>query len=86
MSEVYQSLIRAALLFAAIFALTAVVLAIARTLRGRRNNDAQDANDMMTNFRTVYDRGGLSEEEFRTIKSKLASELKNEAKDNASAG
>ncbi len=86
MSEGYESLIRAALLFAAIFALTAVVLALARTLRGRRNNEAQDATEIMTNFRTVYERGGLSDEEFRTIKLKLASELKNEAKDNASAG
>ena len=39
----------------------------------------------MSDFREVYERGGLSDEEFRTIKSKLASEVKGETKDNASA-
>ena len=76
----YESLIRAALLFAAIFALTAIVLAVARRFRGRANEDARDANEIMSNFRDVYERGGLSDEEFRTIKAKLASELKGESR------
>jgi uncharacterized membrane protein len=86
MSGVYESLVQAALLFAVIFALTAVVLAIARRLRDRAASDAREANEIMANFRDVYERGGLSDEEFRTIKAKLASELKGEVKDNANAG
>ena len=86
MSDIYESLVRAGLLFAVIFVLTAVVLAIARKLRDGANNAALDANEIMTNFRRVYERGGLSDEEFRTIKAKLADELKSAANDNRNAG
>jgi preprotein translocase subunit SecG len=83
---VYESLTRAALLLAAIFALTAIVLAVARRYRGRAAEDKLDRHQMMSNFRELYDRGGLSDEEFRTIKAKLASELKAEINDNSGAG
>jgi hypothetical protein len=86
MSGVQESLVQAALLFAAIFVLTAIVLAVARRFRGRAAQDKLDRHQMMTNFRDLYDRGGLSDEEFRTIKAKLASELKAELNDNSSAG
>jgi len=82
----YQSLTRAALLLAAIFALTAIVIAVARRYRGRAAEDKLDRHQMMSNFRDLYDRGGLSDEEFRTIKAKLAGELKAELKDNSGAG
>jgi preprotein translocase subunit SecG len=83
---VYESLTRAALLLAAIFALMAIVLAVARRYRGRAAEDKLDRHQMMSNFRDLYDRGGLSDEEFRTIKAKLASELKAEVNDNSGAG
>jgi uncharacterized membrane protein len=86
MSPVYESLIQATLLFAVIFALAALALAIARRYRGRAAQDKLDSHQMMSNFRELYDRGGLSDEEFRTIKAKLATELKAELKDNSSAG
>lgn len=86
MSPAYESLIRATLLFAAIFALAAVALAVARRFRGRSAQDKLDRHQMMSNFRELYDRGGLSDEEFRTIKAKLATELKAELKDNSGAG
>jgi hypothetical protein len=76
MSAAYESLVQAALLFAAIFVLTAVVLAVARSLRSRPNDDTRDASEIMANFRQVYEEGGLSDEEFRTIKARLARELK----------
>jgi hypothetical protein len=41
---------------------------------------------LMSNFRDLYDRGGLSDEEFRTIKAKLASDLKAKLNDNSGAG
>jgi uncharacterized membrane protein len=86
MSEQYENLIRAGLLFIAIFALTAIVVAVARRMRGRTGDDARDASEIMANFRDVYERGGLSDEEFRTIKAKLAKELKGEPKDDSGAG
>ncbi len=81
-----DGLIDAALLFAAIFTLTAIAIAVARRYRGRAVHDNLDRHDLLSNFRELYDRGGLSDEEFRTIKSKLASELKAELKDNSGAG
>ena len=86
MPSVHESLVEAALLLAAIFALTAVVLAVARRYRGRAAEDNLDRHKLMSNFRDLYDRGGLSDEEFRTIKAKLASELKAEVNDNTGAG
>ena len=86
MSTPYEGLIQSALLFAAIFALTAIGIAVARKWRGRAGGDTRDAHEIMSNFRRVYERGGLSDEEFRSIKAKLASDLKGEASDNANAG
>ena len=86
MPSVHESLIEAALLLAAIFALTAIVLAVARRFRGRAAHDKLSRHQMMSNFRDLYDRGGLSDEEFRTIKAKLASDLKAEINDNSGAG
>jgi uncharacterized membrane protein len=77
---------RAALMLAAIFALTAIGIAFARKWRGRDNQETLDANEIMSNFREVYEQGGLSEEEFRTIKAKLASDLKRESNDARNAG
>lgn len=86
MSEQYENLIRAGLLFIAIFALAAVVVAVARRMRGPAGEDTRDASDIMANFRDVYERGGLSDEEFRSIKAKLAKELKGEPKQDGGAG
>jgi uncharacterized membrane protein len=86
MSSVYDSLTQAAMLFAVIFAMTAAALAVARRFRGRAAHDKLDRHELMSNFRELYDRGGLSDEEFRTIKAKLATELKGELKDNTGAG
>ena len=86
MSYEYEGLIRAALLFGAIFALTAVGLALVRRFRGRANHGAHDANEIMTNFRRVYEQGGLSDEEFRTIKAKLATEIKRDSNEAKNAG
>jgi hypothetical protein len=86
MQEVYESLVQAAVLFAAIFALSAVVLAVARRMRVRAHTGAVDASEIMSKFRALYERGGLTDEEFRTIKAKLATEIKSEVNDNASAG
>ncbi len=85
-TEIYEGLVRAGLLFALIFVLSALVLAAARKMRDRSNNAAPDAHEIMTNFRRVYERGGLSDEEFRTIKAKLADDLKGAANDNRNAG
>ena len=43
--------------------------------RSRSDEDQPSASEMLTRFREIYARGGLSEEEYRTIKRKLGAEL-----------
>lgn len=74
------------MLFAAIFALAAIAFAIARRWRDRSAKDQSGRHEMMSNFRELHERGGLSDEEFRTIKSKLATELKAELSDSGGKG
>ncbi|MDZ4657619.1 MAG: hypothetical protein SH868_08575 [Bythopirellula sp.] len=81
MNEELQSLTQAALLFAAVFVLTAIGIAIVRRFRGGRADDMAESSEMMTKFRELHDEGGLSDEEFRTIKSKLARNLRAELKE-----
>ena len=79
-------LAKAALLFAVIFALIALGLELVRRLRGRNADDMHTTSDALSNFRELHARGGISDEEFRTIKTKLASELKRESGDNDRTG
>lgn len=65
----------AALWFAAIFALTALAVATARRFRGGAADDRSEASEMLTKFREIHSRGGLSDEEYRTIKTKLAADI-----------
>jgi hypothetical protein len=70
------ALSQAALLFAAILALLAGALALLRRYRSYEANDTSESSQLMTKFRDLHEQGGLSDEEFRTIKTKLASQLK----------
>ncbi|MDC0936918.1 SHOCT domain-containing protein [Pirellulales bacterium] len=79
-------LAKAALWFAVIFALIALALEVVRRLRGRNARDMHGASDALSNFRELHARGGISDEEFRTIKTKLASKLKRESGDNGGTG
>jgi len=81
-----ESLSRAGLLFAAIFVTTAIGIAIVRRCRGSAAGDRAPSSKMMSKFRELHAKGGLSDEEFRTIKTKLATELKTELNDNSSNG
>jgi hypothetical protein len=74
-------LLLAALWFAAIFALTAVAFKIARRFRGSSDGDRPQAGPLLTKFRELHSRGGLSDEEYRTIKTKLATQLDVELND-----
>lgn len=87
MSEfIDHPLVRSALLFATVFLMTALGLAVVRRLRGHSDADRQESSDLMTKFRDLYAKGGLSDEEYRTIKTKLATELQAELNDNSKTG
>ena len=68
-------LFSAALWFAAIFALLALAVLVARRFRGGAAEDRHEASVLLTKFRDLHARGGLSDDEYRTIKTKLATEL-----------
>lgn len=81
-------LVTAGLWFAAVFALLAGAVTLARRYRERgsiarrwRDNTTQDEEDpsqLLTKFRDLHSRGTLSDGEYRTIKSKLATQIHTE--------
>lgn len=71
----------AALWFAAILALLALAILVARRFRGGAADDRPQASELLSKFREVHARGGLSDDEYRTIKTKLAAELHTELND-----
>jgi uncharacterized membrane protein len=68
-------LLLASLWFAVILALFALALVVVRRFRGGAEEDQPSANDIAAKFRDLHARGGLSDEEYRTIKSKLATQV-----------
>jgi uncharacterized membrane protein len=79
-------LTRSALLLAATLVATAIGFAIARKLRDRVDHDKHQCSELITKFRDLHARGGLSDEEYRSIKTKLAAELQIELSDNNGRG
>lgn len=83
MSELFRHpLSQAAIWFAAIFALLALAFMAMRKWRGSANEAEPDAGELLTKFRELHGRGTLSDEEYRTIKTKLARQVEAELSDN----
>lgn len=61
--------------FAAILALLACALLVLRKWRGDSAEDQLTSDELLTKFRELHARGSLSEDEYRTIKTKLAAQL-----------
>jgi uncharacterized membrane protein len=79
MTELFRNpLFTAASWFATIFALLALAIAVVRRFRGGAADDRPTANELLTKFRELHARGGLSDDEYRTIKTKLATQLQTE--------
>ena len=73
----------AALWFAAIFALLALAIVALRRWRGGAADDRLDASELLTKFRQLHARGGLSDDEYRTIKTKLATQIDTQRNDHS---
>jgi uncharacterized membrane protein len=83
MTELFRHpLSQAALWFAVIFALSAIVILVLRRWRGGSYDAQPSASELLTKFRELHAQGGLSDDEYRTIKTKLAGKLDNRLKDN----
>ena len=73
MPELFRHpLFEAALWFALILLLIALALVFVRKWRGSDADDQRDPVELLTKFRELHVRGGLSDDEYRTIKTKLA--------------
>ncbi|MFO0790554.1 MAG: hypothetical protein U0805_13950 [Pirellulales bacterium] len=82
MTELFSHpLSRAALWFAVIFALLALAIMVMRKWRGGAFDSQPDARELLTKFQELHGRGGLSDDEYRTIKTKLARQIEAELKD-----
>jgi len=86
MHRAFEILTQAGLMFAAIFVITAIGIAVVRRYWGIAADDRRYHSEMMSNFRELHAEGGLSDEEFRTIKTKLASEQRAELNGNNDKG
>ena len=72
----------AALWFAVILALTALAILAVRRWRGGSADDQLSSSQLLTKFREMHVRGSLSEDEYRTIKTKLATQIEAKLNDN----
>jgi hypothetical protein len=59
---------------------------IVKRFRDRKGDDQPKASELLTNFREIHSQGGLSDEEFRTIKAQLAARLERELNENDNKG
>lgn len=66
---------------AVILGITAGFFVLVRKLAERREAAGKSANQMLAQFRSLRDRGGLSEEEFQHIRTKLGPQVQLEAAD-----
>ncbi len=74
------------MLFAVIAMLIAVGWYVASKWRGTNGETTVTTNELLSNFREMHSKGELSDEEFRTIKSRLAKELQAELNDSDKPG
>ena len=83
MTELFRHpLSQATLWFAVIFALSALAVLAVRKWRGGAYEAQPKASELLTKFRELHGRGSLSDDEYRTIKTKLARQIDTELKDN----
>jgi uncharacterized membrane protein len=54
--------------------------------RDRSDDNQPSANDLLTNFRELHHQGDIDDSEFRTIKTVLGTQLREELKDTDSEG
>ena len=74
------------MLLASFAGVVALGFFIISKVRDRGESDELPASELLTNFQELHNRGGLSDAEYRTIKSVLAERLQEELKNNDESG
>lgn len=69
--------------FAVLVAVTAYVIGL---IRSKAAQQEPTANELISKFRELHSRGELTDAEFRTIKTTLAAQLREELRDNGERG
>ena len=81
-----QPLPRVVILFTVTLILIAIGVYIIGKLRGSDVEDDEGASEQLTKFREMHEQGSLSDEEFREIKTQLASQMQAELNDSDQTG
>ncbi|MCU0736104.1 MAG: hypothetical protein MUF20_11390 [Methylotetracoccus sp.] len=63
---------------AVLAAISVVAVYLVLAFRGLQRDDGKSASDLLTEFRDLHDSGGLSQAEFKKIKSVLGEKLQDE--------
>jgi uncharacterized membrane protein len=74
------------LAFAVLAVLVAIAAYIISKIRAEPAKKEQQASEWLSKYSDLHSKGGLSDEEFRTIKTKLAEQLQDELNDNGDNG
>ena len=78
--------VQAATLFAGMLVLIAIGVLAVRRFRDSSDDDQVTSSEALVNFREMHAQGVLSDEEFRTIKTQLASQMQAELSDSSETG
>ena len=76
----------AALLVAVFLGSAAASIYFLRRYRDGTGDDRLSSSELLTKFRELHAKGELSDTEFRTIKTKLSAQLREELKDTKETG
>jgi uncharacterized membrane protein len=76
----FEAVARVLFWLAIIALLLAGVAYLMRRLREPAADEERGSGDLMTSFRDIHAQGQLSDEEYRTIKSRLATRMQGELK------
>jgi hypothetical protein len=66
--------------------MTAVAVFIVSKIRAKTLQREPPASELLSKFREMHSRGGLTDEEYRTIKTTLSEQLQKQIKDNSETG
>jgi len=81
-----QHLVELAIWGGVLAAFAAVAVYFVRKVRSDKEGGEPSASELMSKFRELHSRGVVSDAEFRTIKTSLATRLREELKDTAETG
>jgi hypothetical protein len=77
----FQEIPQALLVLAAVLGVMAAVVGLARRYWGGAGEDRVGPRDLLRKFRELHGKGVLSDEEFRTISTKLTNRFQDELRD-----